>query len=115
MYWYMNKVVFGEWVQSELDKREMTIADLARLGDARNPVLWRIIKGERNAGIDSIIAIARGLNISPFEVFGRAIGQEMGAKDAEEEHVLILFRLFPEGERERIIAYMEALLNLLER
>ena len=84
----MRKIVFGEWIQSELEKRGLTIADLARLGNTSSSTLWRIVRGERNAGIDSVLAIARGLNLSPFEVFSRVIGQPMGVHYAQEEQVL---------------------------
>ena len=111
----MRKIVFGEWIQSELEKRGLTIADLARLGNTSSSTLWRIVRGERNAGIDSVLAIARGLNLSPFEVFSRVIGQPMGVHYAQEEQVLSIFRRFPESEKLRTIAFMEGVLTLLDK
>lgn len=108
MFWYMSKVQFGEWLSSQLESRNMTVADLARLGGSNDPTLWRIIRGERNAGIDSILAIAQGLRMSPVEVFRIATDQP---NPADYENLISLFNRLNLKDQQTILDMMEFLLS----
>lgn len=108
MFWYMSRVQFGTWLASQLERRNMTVADLARLGDSSDPTIWRIIKGERNAGVDSILAIAQGLRMSPVEVFRIATGQP---EVSEYEDLIYLFSQLNESDQTTILRMMEVMLD----
>ncbi|PKN91074.1 MAG: hypothetical protein CVU44_20885 [Chloroflexi bacterium HGW-Chloroflexi-6] len=63
---------FGSWILEELEKRKMTQADLARATDITTAQMSRIVSGQRNAGKDTLTAIARALHLPPHLVFEKA-------------------------------------------
>lgn len=68
------RMAFNEWLQQELNRRGMTLADLAKRAEMygyriSQPQLSRILNGDREAGPDACIAIAYGLGLSREEVF----------------------------------------------
>ena len=91
MYWYMSKLQFGAWLQKEVETRGITLADLAKRGAVSPTTIWRIANGERNVGIDSILAIAQGLRISPIEVFRIATNQPSVTDSPQTEQLNYLF------------------------
>lgn len=111
MYWYMNKMEFADWLRSEIEKQGLTIADVAARGGSNPPTIWRIIRGERAAGVDSVIAIAKGLGVSPLEVFGRLIGQPLSERTAKEEKLIYLFDRLDGDKRQELLNFADFLLN----
>jgi transcriptional regulator with XRE-family HTH domain len=58
--WWMNQLDFGNWLIAEAEKRGIYLNDVATAGGMDKSTIFRIAKGTRTAGIDSILAIARG-------------------------------------------------------
>lgn len=63
---------FGEWLLNELEKRNMSQSDLAKLSGLSRGTLSNLISGTRGLGTDSINAIARALKLPPAQVFEAA-------------------------------------------
>ena len=65
----VQRMKFAEWLQTELNKRQWTQAELARRANTTDATLSRIISGTRQAGPDAALAIARALKEPPERVF----------------------------------------------
>ena len=63
---------FSEWLQSQLDLREWTQADLARHSKVTQTHISRIMNGARQPGPDAITGIARALKLPAEEVMRQA-------------------------------------------
>jgi len=111
MYWYMSKLQFVEWLQKEIEIRGITLADVAKRGEVSPTTIWRIANGERNAGIDSILAIAQGLRMSPVEVFRIATNQPSATENPQTEQLVYLFQQLDARDRQTILDMMEFLLS----
>jgi len=102
---------FADWLRSEIERQGLTIADVAARGGTTPPTIWRIIRGERAAGVDSIIAIAKGLSISPLEVFSRVIGQPLSERTEKEEKLIYLFNQLDDDKRQELLNFTDFLIN----
>lgn len=111
MYWKVSFMIFAEWLNQELENRGITSAELAAKGGLTAPTVWRIINGTRTAGVDSIIGIARGLGLSPVEVFCRSIGQDIDTRTADQERLLYQFALLSETDKTHLMNYIDFLLS----
>ena len=68
----MSAIYFSEWLQEEMNKRNLTQADLVRLSGLTSAAISRIMTGSRGAGPEACLAIARALDLPEEEVFRRA-------------------------------------------
>ncbi len=95
---------FTNWLETELNKRDWRIADLARKAGVDKGSLSRIFSGTRKPGPDICLAIAKALNLSDVMVFRQAgllsSKSEMGP---EAEELLHLFRQLGEHDKKRIL------------
>ena len=107
--WWMNRLDFGNWIAAEVESRGVYLNDIASAGGMDKSTLFRIVKGTRAAGVDSILAIARGLGLPPVEVFCRAIGQPLGADEADELRLLDNYRLLSTDKKHVLMGYSEFL------
>lgn len=64
--------MFQEWLEEKLREMGWKPADLARAANIRYATLSRILNGQRNAGPDVCLAVARALKVPPEKVFRRA-------------------------------------------
>lgn len=110
---YYQMVKFSEWLANQLRLKDMTIAELARASNKAPAVISRILSNERNPEPETLIAIARGLNLSAETVFRAAGLLPPAPPDTEyEEQILYLLRQLPLEEQKR---YLELLLFEVER
>jgi len=101
---------FAAWLEHELKNRDWRPIDLARKSKQYPATINRVLNGERNAGPDTCLAIARALDIPPELIF-RLAGLLPPCQDPgeNEETLLHHYRLLDEaGQREA-----RALVNLL--
>ena len=70
--WWMNQLDFGNWLIAEAEKRGIYLNDVATAGGMDKSTIFRIAKGTRTAGIDSILAIASALKLPKETVFREA-------------------------------------------
>lgn len=73
---------FADWLQEEMDGRELSQADLVRLSGISNAQVSRIVRGERLPGTEALVGIARALKLPPTQVF-RVAGILPRSNDAD--------------------------------
>ena len=101
---------FADWLIDQLNRREWSKADLARRSHVDNGIISRIISRERKATPETLVSIAKGLNISPEEVF-RAAGllPPQPEVDALTRYAEWLLAQMPEEKRQQAINYIRFL------
>lgn len=62
-------MLFHEWLQGEMEKRGLDQAELARRAELTSGTVSNVLNGNRQAGPDFCIAIARALGLPREEVF----------------------------------------------
>lgn len=101
MFVLMGKVALIEWIESILKEKNMSKADLAKASGISAPQVSRIMSGEQNPGIDSILGLAKALGRSPCEVFYRVAGINFQKAAEEDSKIIGLFtRLSPSGQKD---------------
>lgn len=107
---------FGSWLKGELDRREWTQADLVRRSGMNSALVSYLINGTRKLGLNSAIILSETLRV-PIETILVKAGhiQHVKSDSEKESQLLYLFRLLPEHEQDRTIAYIEAILNLIDK
>jgi len=101
---------FGQWILSELEKRNWSQSDLVRASGISRGTLSNIISGTRGVGQDSVIAIAHALKISPLTLFRQAglLPSNNGGDVKLDDWEFLLKQMTPEDEAElRQIAEMK--------
>jgi len=112
----MDKIDFVDWLKKELEKRDWSQADLARLSKISPTQIGRILLRERNAGTDALIAIADALNLPPEEVL-RAAGVLPPKSERTEkiEKIHHIFDQLPPEEQDKLIEYAQFVRRQAER
>jgi transcriptional regulator with XRE-family HTH domain len=75
---------FADWLKVELNKRNWDQAELVRRSGVTSAQISRVVTGVRGAGPELSIAIGKGLNLPPEEVF-RARGWLPSQTEKESE------------------------------
>jgi len=60
---------FGENLQNLLVKYGKDVITIASVGNIEQKQVYRVINGEHGASLKTILALAKGLNIHPKELF----------------------------------------------
>jgi len=102
---------FPEWLQTELDNREWTQADLARKAELSRTVISRVMNGERLPGVDFCKGVARAFNLRDIEVMRRAgLADPEPATDIPSIRELVgTFNELDDENRETILKMLRAL------
>lgn len=102
---------FPEWLQSELDNREWTQADLARKAELSRTVISRVMNGERLPGIDFCKGVARALGLRDIDVMRRAgLADPEPVTDAPSLRELITrFATLSDEDQESVLKMVRAL------
>jgi len=67
-----DRYEFSEWLNTELERRGWSQADLARAAGITRSAVNGVITGSRGAGNEFCIAVSNALNLPPEEVFRHA-------------------------------------------
>jgi len=95
---------FTTWLTSEMRKRDITQAELARLAGLSRTAVSNVLSGARTPGPDFCRAIARALDYPPEVVFRRAglLPPKPEADEEIEQAVYLLAQMSPEARREAL-------------
>ena len=63
---------FVEWIYGELNQHGWTQAELARRSHITPAALSRILNGDRQPGVDTIVGLSRALNVPADEILRHA-------------------------------------------
>lgn len=86
---------------------------MARRGRLTTAQVSRVLSGERRAGPETSLGIARGLGIPPEDVFRRAgLLPRRGPAPEGADELLILYGEMDEDDRKRLLAVARALRQL---
>lgn len=108
-----NLLEFTEWLNKELEKRNMKPNDLTRGGISASTIS-RIFSGERMPGLDALIGISEALRLPRIEVFQAAglLGRE-GTKEYSEEveKFAHMIAMLPSEDQEIIDAFIQTMID----
>ena len=99
-----------QWIEEELQKRGWRQADLAHQSGLAEATLSRILSGDRTAGPDACVALARAVDVPPERVFRLAGLLPPAPPELDEELELrTLFQRLDEGMRQVALDVMRVL------
>jgi len=109
----MSILAFSTWLQSELDNRGWRPTDLAKRSSISDTTVSRILRGERNADIETLKAFAHAFKLPPEQVY-RAAGILQPKPDMNEiiEQILHDIQDLPEADQQEVLAYIRMKNNL---
>ena len=106
MFLTMDNFEFGQWVQSERDKRDWSQSDLSRYSGLHRAVISKIEGGTRPMP-ETLLALAQAFKISPINIFRKAgLLPEGGDEASFTDYQYLLSQLTTE-EQEEIRQIME--------
>ena len=106
----MENYYFSEWLQGEMEKLDMSQADLARRSRISKAYISRIINNQREPSAEILVLLASALNLPSEEVF-RAAGllSKLSDKDRLIEELLFNLSHLNEEQREQLVQYSKFL------
>lgn len=109
MYAMADTYSFSQWLEDEMDKRQLTQAELARQAGVTRGAINGVLTGARGVGPDLLNAIAKGLQLPPETVF-RAAGLLPSLPEDQEELQILnhLYSQLSDEDREDILALIKA-------
>jgi len=95
-----RKIEFSSWLQSEINQRHWSQADLARYADLNRAIINKLLNGKTSPQPSTLKAIARAFRI-PLETAYRAAGllPDVPENDGFLEEVAHIFRRFQNPQR----------------
>ena len=104
---------FSDWLNSELIRRDMTQAKLAKAAIISRTSVSDILSGKQKAGYDVCMAISRALHIAPENVL-RAAGlwPRVPESDERESDLLFLYRSLSDKEKTDLVRYIRIRLTM---
>ena len=102
---------FSDWLNLEIERREMSQAKLAKSAGISRTSISDILSGKQRAGFDVCVAISRALHIAPENVL-RAAGllPPVAGNVAEKEDLLHLFDQMSKEKKKDLLNYAQFLL-----
>ena len=107
----MDKIGFPEWLTSEIEKRGLTKAEFAKQSGLSASHITRITNGEQTPGSDTIVEIARVLNLPPEDVFRRVVGIKSRGEDEEIGQLAYRISKLPAEDQQIIDDLIQAMLS----
>lgn len=111
----MSKIEFVDWFKSIMDERGLIPAKLAKLTGLSESQISRIKSGEQGISIDTAVLLARGLGVTPVEVFYRSAGIEPIDKDPEFIKLAGYYDRLDENRRKDLLVMAEAYFNATKK
>jgi len=112
----VDKANFSEWLEKELEKRDMSQSELARQAGVTRAAINGVLTGARGPGIDLCNGIAQAFKLPPEEVYraaGIPLSPERNGDPLTQEGIYILQKL--EGENKKdAIRYLQLRLQVQE-
>ena len=99
---------FSDWLNDQMNSRGWRAVDLANAANLPSATVVRILNGDRNAGPDAAVKIAKALSLSPEHVFRQAgllPPETNGAPSAALQELTDILRDASEADRREIIEY----------
>jgi transcriptional regulator with XRE-family HTH domain len=65
----LARVAFGQRIRQLREQRQLSQEQVAELANVHRTYMSSVERGQRNVGLDNIVAIARALGVSPAQFF----------------------------------------------
>lgn len=102
---------FSEWLNSEMESRNLKPADLARMANVSQSTISMIISGQRGPGPELCLAVADAFNLPAEDVFRKAgFLPPVSELDGETREAAHLFSQLGAYDRRQLIAEMRRIL-----
>ena len=62
-------IAFGQHLQHLIDKHKRDVVTIASVGNIEQKQVYRVLNGEHGASMKTILALAKGLEIPPKDLF----------------------------------------------
>ena len=103
----MDKVAFGQWLQMEREKRNLSQSDLARMTGLHRQIINKTENGVSMPAVETYLALSKAFEISPLTIFRKAGllpegGEQVKFEDFE--HLLSQLTEDEQAEINQIIA-----------
>ena len=97
----MDKINFGQWLQSEREKRDLSQSDLARITGLHRQIINKTENGVSMPAVETYLALAKAFKISPITIFRKAGLLPEGSDQASfEDWQHLLAQLMPDEQEE---------------
>lgn len=106
----MSRISFQEWLNKQLFDRNLIPADITKRTGLSSSQISRIISGEREPGIDALIAIADALYLPRSQVFVAAGILENNNLDPKIESLAYRISKLPKDQQRIIDAMIDTIL-----
>ncbi|MCR4779932.1 MAG: helix-turn-helix domain-containing protein [Ruminiclostridium sp.] len=103
-------VTFGQRVRSIRKQRGLSQERLSEMCDLHPTYIGQIERGEKNASLETIMRICRGLNVSPSELF-KNMSADGEKNTAETIYELILE--MPAREQKAVLDIVKSIKNII--
>jgi len=110
MYPMVDKIDFGLWIQAEREKNGWSQSELARIAGLHRQNLYKIENGGTTPSVETFIALAGALGLSPVVLFRKAglMPEATNNQERLEDWEYLLSQLPPDEDEElRKIAQMK--------
>jgi transcriptional regulator with XRE-family HTH domain len=67
-----RNIDFPNWLQDQMDARDWRPTDLAKKAHVSDATVSRVLKGQRDADIDTLMGFAEAFNMSPISIIKTA-------------------------------------------
>jgi transcriptional regulator with XRE-family HTH domain len=95
---------FSDWLQAEIHRRGWNQAELARRSGITSGQISRVLKREQSAGLDTMRAVARALDVPLFEVFVSAgLLPAHSERDSLVQQLIDMLADLPRADQEEIL------------
>lgn len=110
----------ARWLQEQLNLRGWTTADLVKRTGLYHSTISRILKGEREAGPDTCLALAKALDEQPDKIFRLAgllpeENEDSGQMNKIQEEIVSLTGQLDETGQRMVLEIVKGLVSRVKR
>lgn len=101
-----------DYLQAKMAEREWNQSDLARHAKLNRGTVSNILNGNRDAGVDVLVSLARALNVPPDDLFREAgVFPSEPELTKDEKRFISLLGSLPVEKRKQLLDYGEFLVD----
>lgn len=109
---YMRAENFAAWLRTEMDRRNLNQSTLARKSGISSQAVSAILNQYRDAGPEICLALAKGLKLSPLELYVRAgLLPEIPGRSPAAEEAAHLIEQLPSEQQQFALDFLRSLVE----
>lgn len=103
-------VIFGKRIRSYRKKQKLSQEELAELCDLHPVYIGQLERGEKNASLETIIRVCKGLKVAPSQIF-ECISEEKETNIPQQAYSLLME--LPEDKQKVMIELLQKATELI--